>query len=67
MKELLKCRRSLIAIYAITLLFILGYNKNIEVAVSISTIAIGLAGANAYEKHKSNIKKEDNPNNYLND
>jgi hypothetical protein len=66
MKELLKCRRSIISIYAITLLFILGYNKNIEVSVAISTVAVGLAGANAYEKRKQ-YKKKDSPSSYLND
>lgn len=66
MKDLINCRRSIIAIYAITLLFVLGYTKSTEVAMSISTIAIGLAGANAYEKRKQS-KKKDDPSNYLND
>lgn len=50
MKKILNCRRSIISILAIFLLFILGLFKGVDVAASIAAIAIGLAGSNAYEK-----------------
>lgn len=65
MKELINCRRSLIAIYAITLLFILAYTKGMDTGYSIGSISIGLAGANAYEKKKRN--KKDDASSYLGD
>ncbi len=44
------CRRSSLAVLCILVLGILGYVKGMEVSASIATIAIGIAGANAYEK-----------------
>lgn len=50
MKHILTCRRSSIAVISIAILGFLGYTKNMDVAMAISSVAIGLAGANAYEK-----------------
>ena len=51
--KLLDCRRSKIAIFAILCITALGiYNKDASVAVSIAAVAVGIAGANAYEKSK---------------
>lgn len=55
MKALLNCRRSIIGIYALGILGILGYTKGMEVSMAISTIVIGIAGANAYEKKGKTI------------
>jgi hypothetical protein len=44
------CRRSSIAVICILVLGILGYFKGMDVATAISTIAIGIGAANAYEK-----------------
>jgi len=43
-------RRFVVSILAIIVLGGLGYTKGLDVAMSIATVAIGLAGANAYEK-----------------
>lgn len=48
MSPLLKSRRFLLALIAISFLFVLGY-KDADVANSIAMIVIGVAGANAYE------------------
>jgi hypothetical protein len=55
MKKVLTCRRSTIAILGIVCLTSLGlYTKDAQaVAIAISTIAVGIAGANAYEKKGS--------------
>lgn len=50
MKNFLYCRRTFVAITAILALFCLGYFKGTDVAMSIASIAIGIAGANSYEK-----------------
>jgi hypothetical protein len=50
MKNLSYCRRTFIAFFAVTTLGLLGYFKGTDVSIPIATIAIGLAGANAYEK-----------------
>jgi hypothetical protein len=49
MRKLMSCRRSLIAIFAITCLMVLGLYNGIDVSLSIASVAIGLAGANSYE------------------
>jgi hypothetical protein len=53
LKPLVKDRRLLVAIYAITAILGLGiYLKTAEVATSIAIIALGIAGANAAEAFK---------------
>jgi uncharacterized membrane protein YjjB (DUF3815 family) len=54
MKKLLACRRSIVACLAILCLSILSYKQNnVEaVAAAIAAIAMGLAGANAFEAKK---------------
>jgi hypothetical protein len=47
---MLKSRRTFIAVIAIILLGIMGIYKGIDTSMSISAVAIGLAGANAYQK-----------------
>lgn len=60
MKQLLKCRRSLIAILAIACLTFLGWElKSADVAMAIATVAIGIAGANSAESVFSAKKKGD--------
>lgn len=49
MKKILNCRRSMIAVWAISCLTLLGYLKAAEVAASIASIAIAIGAANAYE------------------
>jgi len=44
------CRRTAIAFYTITLLAILGYTHNVDVANSIASVAIALAAVNGVEK-----------------
>lgn len=43
-------RRFTVAILACTYLWSLGYYKTMDVSMAIATVAVGLAGANAYEK-----------------
>jgi hypothetical protein len=54
MKKLLSCRRSIVACLAISCLTFLAYKQdNVDaVAASIAAIAMGLAGANAFEGKK---------------
>jgi hypothetical protein len=52
MLKIWNCRRSSIAVICILVLGILGYFKAMDVSMAISTIAIGVAGANAYEGKK---------------
>jgi len=59
MLKILTCRRTFIAFYAITGLIFLGYYGKLEVAGSIATIAIGLAGANAFEGHRQKSGRND--------
>lgn len=50
--SILKCRRTVIGLYAITALTFLGYTKSAEVAAAISAIAMGVAAANAFQGKK---------------
>jgi hypothetical protein len=50
MRHVWNCRRTFLALSCILVLGVLGYLKGAEVAMSMSTIVIGVAGANAYEK-----------------
>ena len=49
-------RRFFIAILAIVAIWSLGFFKNQDVSMAISGVAIGLAGANAWEKRGTNAK-----------
>ena len=55
MLKIFKCRRSSLAVICIATLGFLGYSKGIDVSMAIATIAIGVAGANAYEKKGNTI------------
>lgn len=57
MKQILNCRRSSIALISILVLGGLGFAKGADVAMAISTVAIGLAGANAFEKRGTDATK----------
>lgn len=48
--KLLDCRRSKIALTAIAALTYLGYSKGLDVSSAIALVAVGVAGANAYQK-----------------
>ena len=50
MKNILYCRRTFIAALAICCLTALGILKDMDVAMALASVAIGLAGANSYEK-----------------
>lgn len=52
MKKIFGCRRSTLGLIAITFLTGLGYLKGMDVTMAISSIVIGIAGANSYEKSK---------------
>jgi hypothetical protein len=49
MKNFMLCRRTFIATFAVASLLVLGWVKGEDVAMGIATVAVGLAGANAYE------------------
>lgn len=49
MRKILTCRRSIISLAAILVLGLLGYLKGMDVSMAISTVAVGLSGANAYQ------------------
>lgn len=50
MKRLWDCRRTYLATLCIVCLTGLGYFKGMDVAMALGSVAIGVAGANAYEK-----------------
>ena len=54
-------RRFIIAVLALASLTFLGYTKDMDVALAVASIAIGLAGANAYQKQgsKDSTKSEE--------
>ncbi len=54
MIKIWKCRRSSIAVICILVLGVLGYTKGMDVASALAAVAIGVAGANAYEKKDKN-------------
>lgn len=61
MKNVLLCRRTFIACMSILCLTALGLVKGMDVAMSLASVAIGLAGANSFEaaaKSKSEFRKE---------
>ena len=49
---MLTSRRFIIAVIALTMLFILGFYGYENVAQSLAAVSIGLAGANAFEGFK---------------
>jgi len=53
MSFLLKCRRTFVAMFAISCLTFLAYSKGIDVAMAIAAIAGVLSGANAFEGSKN--------------
>ena len=55
MLKIFKCRRSSLALICILALTYLGYSKGTDVSMAIASIAIGVAGANAYEKKGNTI------------
>jgi hypothetical protein len=57
MKQLLNSRRFVLGLFAIFALAVLGmYCEKTDVALSIATIVVGIAGANAYQgKGKSDV------------
>lgn len=56
---MLTSRRFIIAVIALTMLFVLGFYGYENVAQSIAAVSIGLAGANAFEKFtKTPVAKE---------
>lgn len=64
MKKLLEDRRLFLAVFGIICLMILGYFKAADVAASIATICLAVAGANATEKvfiAKSAVKTQKQP------
>ena len=48
--NLMYCRRTFIALVALGCLTLLGIQNKEDVAASIAAVAMGLAGANAFEK-----------------
>lgn len=55
MKKIWQCRRSSLAVICIMVLGLLGFFKNMDVSMAIASIAIGVAGANAYEKKTNGV------------
>ena len=53
MIKIWNCRRSSLAVICIAALTFLGYTQSLDVAMAIASIAMGVAGANAYEKSKN--------------
>lgn len=52
MKKVLTCRRSVIALISIACLTAIALIKGIDTSVSIAAVAVGIAGANAYQGSK---------------
>jgi hypothetical protein len=47
------CRRTVVALFSITCLTWIALEKGVDTSTAISAVAIGLAGANAFEKSKT--------------
>lgn len=54
MKEIYKCRRSIVALVAIGCLTALGLIKGMDVATSIAAVSAALGAANAYSGRPAN-------------
>ena len=52
MYNILRCRRSSIALIGISVLTFLGYTKGLDVSMAISGIVLAVAGSNAYQAKK---------------
>ena len=62
MRKVLSCRRTLIALFAISCLTALGLVVNAEVSGAIATVALAIAAANATQGiFNSNSKVKVNP------
>lgn len=49
MRNIMVCRRTFICTLAILCLTAIGLYKGVDVSMALASVAIGLAGANAYE------------------
>lgn len=58
MKYIWTCRRTFVALFAISCLTALGLTAGLEVSGSIATVALAVAASNAAQKA---IQKKDNP------
>jgi len=58
MKYIWTCRRTFVAVFAITNLTILGLYAGLDVAAAIATTALAVAAANAAQK---SFQKQDDP------
>lgn len=56
MKKLLSCRRSLLSLVGMVLLFVLGIVNKVDVSMAIAGIVASVAASNAYQGSKE--KKE---------
>lgn len=60
-----QCRRTLLAAYTLTLLFVLGMWGGADVAAAMSTVVLAVAGANAsqavFEKRPLRINANEHP------
>lgn len=54
MRNFMICRRTFICTLAILCLTSIGLYKGVDVSMALASVAIGLAGANAYERSNSN-------------
>ena len=62
MKKILSCRRSLVAVFAISCLTWLGLAKGIDIsgiAIAISGVAASVCAANAYQGKGSKTEEKD--------
>lgn len=60
MNRLFTCRRTFVAVFAICCLTGLGlYLGDTSVASSIAIVAVGIAGANSYEKRGNSDKRKE--------
>lgn len=61
----LKCRRTFVSVLAIVCLTAVGVTKGVDVSAAIAAVAMGLAGANAYEKRGRNEKEHAKQKDYI--
>ncbi len=50
MKQIWKCRRTFVGLFAIVCLTVLGIKKGVDTSIAIAGVASALSAANAYEK-----------------
>lgn len=53
MHKIISCRRTFVAVFAVTCLTVIALINGTDTSIAIASVAVGIAGANAYQKAKA--------------